>query len=234
MDGWRRSRQPDDIYDRDRYIGATAETPETQLALKKVDVYGDIAPPHVQDPMTMVLRQNAIQADHSAMRRDAETSASVTHGAIVATTPPDDQVDAPTARLRWIRAPWRGRWHTIANRTISGASSRLRYPSCPFFVSGRSCVSRSTSATGFVPACHSRRRLSRTPVHDQINDEHALAEFAATLDHQFQGRIADNAGVPIMFSAVYSRRSALPCRPTCARPRLSHTPNRPRPRSAWC
>ena len=42
-----------------------AETPETQLieALKKVDVYGDIAPPHVQDPMTMVLRQNAIQAD---------------------------------------------------------------------------------------------------------------------------------------------------------------------------
>jgi hypothetical protein len=25
--------------------------------------YGDIAPPHVQDPMTMVLRQNAIQAD---------------------------------------------------------------------------------------------------------------------------------------------------------------------------
>ena len=25
--------------------------------------YGDIAPPHVQDPMTMVLRQNAIPAD---------------------------------------------------------------------------------------------------------------------------------------------------------------------------
>ena len=47
------------------YMGAMAETPETQLieALKKVDVYGDIAPPHVQDPMTMVLRQNAIQAD---------------------------------------------------------------------------------------------------------------------------------------------------------------------------
>ena len=56
---------PDDICDRDRYMGAMAETPETQLieALKKVDVYGDIAPPHVQDPMTMVLRQNAIQAD---------------------------------------------------------------------------------------------------------------------------------------------------------------------------
>jgi hypothetical protein len=42
-----------------------AETPENQLieALKKVDVYGDIAPPHVQDPMTIVLRRNAIQAD---------------------------------------------------------------------------------------------------------------------------------------------------------------------------
>ena len=46
-------------------MDAMAETPETQLieALKKIDVYGDIAPPHVQDPMTMVLRQNAIQAD---------------------------------------------------------------------------------------------------------------------------------------------------------------------------
>ena len=30
-----------------------ANTPENQLieALKKVDAYGDIAPPHVQDPM---------------------------------------------------------------------------------------------------------------------------------------------------------------------------------------
>ena len=46
-------------------MGAMAEIPEIRLieALKKVDVYGDIAPPHVQDPMTMVLRQNAIQAD---------------------------------------------------------------------------------------------------------------------------------------------------------------------------
>ena len=46
-------------------MGVMPKTPETQLieALKKVDVYGDIAPPHVQDPMTMVLRQNAIQAD---------------------------------------------------------------------------------------------------------------------------------------------------------------------------
>jgi hypothetical protein len=32
-------------------------------ALKKVDAHGDIAPAHVQDPMTMVLRQRAIQAD---------------------------------------------------------------------------------------------------------------------------------------------------------------------------
>ena len=38
---------------------------ETRLieALKKVDVHGDVAPPHVHDPMTMVLRQNAIQAN---------------------------------------------------------------------------------------------------------------------------------------------------------------------------
>jgi len=32
-------------------------------ALKKVDVHGDIAPRHVHDPMTMVLRELAIQAD---------------------------------------------------------------------------------------------------------------------------------------------------------------------------
>ena len=39
--------------------------PENRLieALKKVDVHGDVAPPHVHDPMTMVLRANAIQAN---------------------------------------------------------------------------------------------------------------------------------------------------------------------------
>src|ERR1700704_163362 len=32
-------------------------------ALRKVDAHGDVAPAHVQDPMTMVLRKRAIQAD---------------------------------------------------------------------------------------------------------------------------------------------------------------------------
>ena len=32
-------------------------------ALTKVDAHGDVAPAHVQDPMTMVLRERAIQAD---------------------------------------------------------------------------------------------------------------------------------------------------------------------------
>jgi hypothetical protein len=31
-------------------------------ALKSVDAHGDVAPPHVHDPMTMLLRENAIQA----------------------------------------------------------------------------------------------------------------------------------------------------------------------------
>jgi len=31
-------------------------------ALKNVDVHGDVAPPDVHDPMTMLLRQNAIRA----------------------------------------------------------------------------------------------------------------------------------------------------------------------------
>jgi hypothetical protein len=32
-------------------------------ALKKVDVHGDIAPEHVHDPMTMILRERALQDD---------------------------------------------------------------------------------------------------------------------------------------------------------------------------
>jgi hypothetical protein len=46
-------------------INAMNNPHETKLveALRKVDVHGDVAPPHVQDPMTMVLRQTAIQAD---------------------------------------------------------------------------------------------------------------------------------------------------------------------------
>jgi hypothetical protein len=32
-------------------------------ALRKVDVHGDVAPAHVQDPMTMVLRERALQDD---------------------------------------------------------------------------------------------------------------------------------------------------------------------------
>lgn len=31
-------------------------------ALKKVDTHGDVAPAHIQHPMTMILRQRAIQA----------------------------------------------------------------------------------------------------------------------------------------------------------------------------
>jgi hypothetical protein len=39
--------------------------PEERLieALKNVDAHGDVAPPHVNDPMTMVLRENAIQGN---------------------------------------------------------------------------------------------------------------------------------------------------------------------------
>jgi hypothetical protein len=36
---------------------------KSDRALKKVDAHGDVASAHVQDPMTMVLRQRAIQAD---------------------------------------------------------------------------------------------------------------------------------------------------------------------------
>jgi hypothetical protein len=44
---------------------AMTEKLENRLieALKKVDVHGDIAPEYVHDPMTMVLRERALQDD---------------------------------------------------------------------------------------------------------------------------------------------------------------------------
>jgi len=51
---------------------AMIDAPEEKLieALKNVDAHGDVAPPHVNDPMTMVLRENAIQGN--LMRWDDE------------------------------------------------------------------------------------------------------------------------------------------------------------------
>lgn len=45
-------------------MGVMTDAHEKRLieALKKVDELGDIAPAHVQDPMTMVLRQRALRA----------------------------------------------------------------------------------------------------------------------------------------------------------------------------
>jgi len=46
-------------------------------ALKSVDAHGDVAPAHVHDPMTMLLRENAIQANH----HDVELSPPMMKGA---------------------------------------------------------------------------------------------------------------------------------------------------------
>jgi len=45
--------------------------PEKTLieALQKVDVHGDVAPPHVHDPMTMVLRENDPSRSNALGRR---------------------------------------------------------------------------------------------------------------------------------------------------------------------
>ena len=48
-------------------------------ALEQVDRFGDVAPAYVQDPMTMVLRQNAVMAD--LMRWDDSRSRYVLTGA---------------------------------------------------------------------------------------------------------------------------------------------------------
>jgi hypothetical protein len=41
-------------------------------ALKTVDAHGDVAPAHVHDPMTMLLRENAIQAHLMRWDEDRE------------------------------------------------------------------------------------------------------------------------------------------------------------------
>ncbi|SEB58061.1 hypothetical protein SAMN05443249_0564 [Beijerinckia sp. 28-YEA-48] len=58
-------------FGRRMYRGMT-NLPELKLieALKQVDAHGDVAPPHVQDPTTMVIRQLAVQAD--LMRWDGD------------------------------------------------------------------------------------------------------------------------------------------------------------------
>ena len=43
----------------------TTDALENRLleALKTVDAHGDVAPAHVHDPMTMLIRENALQAN---------------------------------------------------------------------------------------------------------------------------------------------------------------------------
>ena len=48
-------------------------------ALKSVDAHGDVAPAHVHDPMTMVLRENALQTN--LMRWDDDRDRYVLTGA---------------------------------------------------------------------------------------------------------------------------------------------------------
>ncbi|MGZ9092844.1 MAG: hypothetical protein ACXW3T_14990 [Rhodoplanes sp.] len=67
---WFESRRPArapglPIFIDDHDIEGVMDRQEKMLieALVKVDTFGDIAPAHVQDPMTMVLRQRALFAD---------------------------------------------------------------------------------------------------------------------------------------------------------------------------
>lgn len=55
-----------------RMYRSMSNLPELKLieALKQVDAHGDVAPPHVQDPTTMVIRQLAVQND--LMRWDGD------------------------------------------------------------------------------------------------------------------------------------------------------------------
>ena len=79
-------------------------------ALKKVDALGDVAPAHVQDPMTMVLRQRAIQDD--LMRWDDSRGRYVLTG---------------TGRSR-ITAPPRGPGPVIPSRRRAESETTLPTP----------------------------------------------------------------------------------------------------------
>ena len=77
-------------------------------ALESVEAHGDVAPVHVHDPMTMLLRENAIQAH--LMRWDEARDRYVLTG---------------TGQRRARRArPWRSRIVPKARRRESGALHR--------------------------------------------------------------------------------------------------------------
>ena len=86
-------------------------------ALRKVDAHGDVAPAHVQDPMTMVLRQRAIQAD--LMRWDDS------HGHYVLTgTGPNQRAEPRPWRRRTLQNTKRQRGRRAApeSRLTSNSS----------------------------------------------------------------------------------------------------------------
>ena len=84
-----------------------AQEEQLSEALTKVDVHGDVARTHAQDPMTAVLRQRAVQAD--LMRWDDSRGYYVLTG---------------TGRSRNQRAqprPWRRSTIQEAQRQVDGA-----------------------------------------------------------------------------------------------------------------
>ena len=86
-------------------------------ALKTVDEHGDVAPAHVHDPMTMLIRENAIQAN--LMRWDDDwgryvltgtgrrrvTAGSRAPGAVIAfrrrPAPSGEPANARAAKAKW-------------------------------------------------------------------------------------------------------------------------------------
>ncbi len=72
-------------------------------ALKRVDAEGDIAPAHAQDPMTMVLRQRAIQAD--LMRWDDSRGSYVLTGTGRSRISARSRAPATVLRFK-LRAEW--------------------------------------------------------------------------------------------------------------------------------
>jgi hypothetical protein len=97
--------------------------PEKRLieALKNVDSHGDVAPHHVHDPMTTVLRGNAIQAVYRASKAALNTMMRSVVGAPAGEFASDQQAHAhcPSNTVVWVNTRSRIRHRLLAATALA-------------------------------------------------------------------------------------------------------------------
>ena len=97
--------------------------PEKRLieALKNVDAHGDVAPHHVHDPMTMVLRGNAIQSRPPGEQGGAQHDDALGGGAPAGEFASDQQAHThcPSNTVVWVNTRSRIRHRLLAATALA-------------------------------------------------------------------------------------------------------------------